>query len=328
MLNWTANAIRLDLKYTWKLSRNATDYKINTIIEVTDGTFMGKGEVAPNIRYDETPERIAEEFNRFANLQAEHIKSLDDLNAILLQLKPCNALRFGIESAYVHFICAKNNTTVTQFLDIEKPQALPTSFSLPIMPHEDIAAFFTQHNLGRFKRIKVKVNADEAHNLLSAVTQATKVPLIVDANEGWKDADALIRFLETLKQYPIDIIEQPMPSAMKDEYKLVKKHCPFPLIADESVCEDADFDELKQQFHGINMKLMKAGGYINGLGLLNEARKHKMHTMVGCMIETTLGISSAMQLCHNVETVDLDGFLIIKNEPFELVSERNGELVF
>ncbi|MFN5885479.1 MAG: dipeptide epimerase, partial [Bacteroidota bacterium] len=77
-----------------------------------------------------------------------------------------------------------------------------------------------------------------------------------------------------------------------------------------------------------NMKLMKAGGYLNGLYLLKEARRHGMKTMVGCMVETSLGISSAMQLCNNINIVDLDGFLIIKDEPFNLVKEEAGKLSF
>jgi L-Ala-D/L-Glu epimerase len=117
-----------------------------------------------------------------------------------------------------------------------------------------------------------------------------------------------------------------MPAGMDDEYMYVKKQSPFLLVADESVCDHADFGELKHQFHGINMKLMKAGGYINGLRLLNEAVKHNMHTMVGCMIETSLGISSAMNLCAGVEFVDLDGFMIVKDEPFGLIRETNGTL--
>jgi len=72
---------------------------------------------------------------------------------------------------------------------------------------------------------------------------------------------------------------------------------------------------------------MKAGGYLNGLRILNEAVKHGMHTMVGCMVETSLGISSAFHLCAGIEFADLDGFLIVKNEPFKLVKEHDGILM-
>lgn len=326
MINWQIEAIRLELKYTWKLSRNATTFKINNIITVSDSGYTGKGEVAPNIRYNETPESMLSEFERFAQAAPEKITSLHELTELLNSLNLPNALRFGIESAYIHYTCAKTGITVTDFLGIQPPAQLYTSFSLPIMPADEVAVFYRTHNLARFKRLKLKVNAEYAHELLQALTVVTAQPLIIDANEGWKDPEELLSFLHELKAYNIDIIEQPMPAGMDAEYTHVKKNSPFLLIADESVCDHADFETLQHQFHGINMKLMKAGGYINGLRLLNEARKYNMHTMVGCMIETSLGISSAMNLCNEVEFVDLDGFMIVKDEPFKLIKETNGEL--
>jgi L-alanine-DL-glutamate epimerase-like enolase superfamily enzyme len=326
MLNWQIEVLRLELKYTWKLSRNATDFKINNIISVGDGKNIGKGEVAPNIRYNETPEIMLSEFERFLQASPQTIQNINKLTELLNNLTLPNALRFGIESAYVHFVCHQQNITVCEYLKIEIPSSVSTSFSLPIMPADEIAVFYRAHNLARFSRLKLKVNAEYAHDLLQALTKVTSQPLIIDANEGWKDPEELISFLHELKAYNIDIIEQPMPAGMDDEYVHVKKHSPFLLIADESVCQHANFETLKHQFHGINMKLMKAGGYINGLRLLNEARQHQMHTMIGCMIETSLGISSAINLCNNVEFTDLDGFMIVKNEPFGLVKEHNGIL--
>jgi L-Ala-D/L-Glu epimerase len=326
MLHWKIDSIRLDLKYTWKLSRNATDYKINNIISVGDGRFLGKGEVAPNIRYQETPELMLTEFERFLQASPENITSIQELSEVLESLNLPNALRFGIESAYIHFHCALHNISVCEFLGVKHPLAVATSFSLPIMPIEEIGSFYKTYKLERFKRLKLKVNADSAHDLLKALSSVSNQALIVDANEAWRDPEELLMFLESLTHYPIDIIEQPMPAGFVSEYQHVKKYSPFPLFADESVCEDANFEELVTQFHGLNMKLMKAGGYLNGLRLLNEARKHQMQTMVGCMVETTLGISSAMNLCDGVNYVDLDGFMIIKGESFGMVREEEGIL--
>jgi len=326
MLNWTIEQLRLDLKYTWKLSRNATDFKLNNIITVTDGKATGKGEVAPNIRYNETPEGMLGEFERFQQAEPGRIESIEELTELLAELKLPNALRFGIESAYIHWECAKKGLSIYRYLGVAQPEELYTAFSLPIMPAGDIAGFYSTYNLARFKRLKLKVNADQAHELLQAITAISNQPLIIDANEGWKDPDQLLSFLHELKPYNIAIIEQPMPAGMDAEYTYVKKQSPFILMADESVCDHADFEQLKTQFHGINMKLMKAGGYLNGLRLLNEAKKHQMRTMVGCMIETSLGISSAMHLCAGVEFVDLDGFMIVKDEPFEMIEETNGRL--
>jgi L-alanine-DL-glutamate epimerase-like enolase superfamily enzyme len=117
-----------------------------------------------------------------------------------------------------------------------------------------------------------------------------------------------------------------MPSSLTEESVYLKKYAPFPLFADESITAEADFSVLKKMFDGVNVKLMKAGGYLNGIRLLREAKKQNMQTMIGCMVETTLGISSAMNLCSLADYVDLDSFLLVKNEPFKLVEEHGGKL--
>jgi len=131
-----------------------------------------------------------------------------------------------------------------------------------------------------------------------------------------------------LKKMKIEFIEQPMPATMTDESAYLKKYSPFPLFADESVTDEAEFGHLKKMFDGINVKLMKAGGYLNALRLLKEAKANGMKTMIGCMVETTLAISSGLHLCSLADYADLDSFLVVKNEPFNLVKEEKGMLSY
>lgn len=325
MLHWTLQHLQLQLKYTWKLSRNATDTKCNQLIAVTDGEWDAQGEVAPNIRYDETPENIEHGFNTFVNAGGAHIKTLEELTTLLNSLPLKKALRYGIESAYIHLLCKKQKQTLAQLLQIEPCRQQATAYSLPIMPAADIPAFYETHQLSRFQKLKLKVNALQAHELLQALASVSNQPIMLDGNEAWSNADELLRFLDTLAPYNIAMIEQPMP-ANNTEHAYVKERSSYPIIADESVCDTANFDQIGSQFDGINMKLMKAGGLLNGISLLKQARKHGLQTMVGCMIETSLGISDALQLSAGVDWVDLDGFMVIANEPFGLVTEAKGEL--
>jgi L-alanine-DL-glutamate epimerase-like enolase superfamily enzyme len=122
-------------------------------------------------------------------------------------------------------------------------------------------------------------------------------------------------------------VEQPLPADMVDAYKYLKKESPLPIMGDESVLNQPKFDELVQQFDMVNMKLMKAGGYINGIRILKEAKARGLRTMIGCMVETTLGIKSAWSLCSLAEFADLDGCLIISNEPYHLLKEENGQFL-
>ncbi|MDP1727747.1 MAG: enolase C-terminal domain-like protein [Bacteroidota bacterium] len=323
-MEWSIKKIQLELKYTWKISRNESSFKENFIVEACEGKFIGIGEVAPNIRYNETPENVLENFYKFLNSESLAVKSLDDLTNLLGKIKLPNALRFGIESAYIHMLCKKENKSIFELLETPNPSIVASCYTLPIMDIAEIETFFNSHQLGRFGHIKIKVSEEGAIEHLNALNKICSVPIMIDANEAWKDVDLLINFLQRLKHLHIAFIEQPLPASMKEEYLYLKKHCPFPLMADESVLDQPDFDLLQQQFNGINMKLMKAGGYLNGLRILNEARKRKMETMVGCMVETTLGISSAWNLCANTNYADLDGCLIVANEPYNLLKEENG----
>ena len=188
--------------------------------------------------------------------------------------------------------------------------------------------FFSDNNLKRFPYIKLKVNADNAYDSLIELLSFCIQPIMVDANEAFNDVEKCILWLEKINKIPLVFVEQPLPSTMKVESEYLKKHSPFVMMADEVITDTADFSELKKSFDGINMKLMKAGGYMNGLRLLKEARQNNMKTMIGCMVETSLGISSAMNLYSLAVYADLDSFILLKEEPFGMIDEDNGVLMF
>ncbi len=328
MLHWQIEKVLLELKYTWKISRNASDEKINLVVEVADGDFKGLGEAAPNIRYNETPEELIKQFEEFRSHKSEEITSLDQLTDCLSQLTVSNALRFAIESAFVHYISSKERKSVFKFLEVGEPVPGSTSYSIPIMEIGEMKDFYNQNQLHRFPFIKIKVNAETGSEAIKYVSRFCSQPLIIDANEAYTDVEACIYFFEKIKKKKVEFIEQPMPASMIEESVYLKKYSPFNLFADESITHEADFSVLRKMFDGINVKLMKAGGYYNGIRLLREAKENNMQTMIGCMVETTLGISSAMNLSSLADYVDLDSFLLLKKEPFGLVEETNGELLF
>jgi L-alanine-DL-glutamate epimerase-like enolase superfamily enzyme len=324
MIHWSIEKKILELKYTWKISRNASDSKTNMIITAADGVHAGRGEVAPNIRYHESPEQAEKEFKNFLSAKPEAISAIEELSELLEKFPVSHSLRFGIESAYIHYRCSLEKISVHQFLGIEPVASAPISFSIPIMEVGKMKSFYEENGLQRFRFIKIKVNADEMTDAVSYLSTFCLQPLIVDANEAFADVEQCIRMMEKIKRARIEFIEQPMPSSMKEESFYLKKYSPFVLFADESVTDEADFGELKRMFDGINVKLMKAGGYLNAVRLLKEAKANNLKTMIGCMVETTLAISSGLNLCSLTDYSDLDSFLVVKNEPFGLVKEEGG----
>ncbi len=325
MLSWSIQELTLPLKYSWKISRNETSFKRNFIITVKDGIYSGNGEIAPNVRYGELPELILDKFNFLLPL-LNSITTLTELTELLDSKDLYSSLRFGLESCFIHYLSNKNNIPVYTTIGLKAPTDIYTSYTLPIMKIGEVKDFVVRHNLLRFKYLKIKIDRESGLELIGEVAKFEGIPLRIDANEAWQDVDSLVVLMEKCKNFNIQFFEQPLPAAMVSEYKYLKKITPYELIADESVTNHLDIEEIALQFHGVNMKLMKAGGYLNGLKILQDSRKQGLKTMIGCMVETSLGIFSAINLCNDINYIDLDGHFLIENEPFNMVSEREGRL--
>lgn len=315
----------LVLKYPWKLSRNTSTQKTNFIVLCSNGKHTGFGEVAPNIRYQETPESIAEAFSKCTFPEAK-IPALE-FDAWLAEKQLPAALSFGISAAYGDFVRQENQQSWESFLDLEVPAFVKTCYTLPIMDPGEIAGFIKNLNLNRFDWLKVKVHADEAFDLVNqTIKHSENQALMIDGNEAWTNPDDLLRFVEKVKKKPILFLEQPFPANQIAEMEYAKKYMPFDVFADESFLQNPDWGALKRSFDGVNMKFMKAGSLSNGLNLLRQARHYHFKTMVGCMVETTLGMSFAYKAAALSDYADLDGYMVIQEEPFQLLSEADGKV--
>lgn len=313
--------IHLDLKVNWKLSRNQTTFKENFIVHLEDANGKCRSEIAPNIRYGETPDKIVEQFSL---LDFTSATTEEELTSYLNERSLFHSLRFGLESVFLSSFAKAKGQDLATYLGLPKPVAVETSFSMPIIPVNEIPDYLAA--IKRFSSLKIKVNAETAEDMLSEIKKHTQVKLRVDANEGWTDLDTFFRFQETLRGMNIELIEQPFPSSMQAEYRELKKKTPYKILADESIEDVASFEDLATQFHAVNIKLMKTGSLTKARDLILEAKRNHMTAMMGCMIETSIGISYGMLFGGMVEYVDLDGFLLVKDEPFNMVSEDKGIL--
>ena len=328
---WTITPLVLPLRYVWKIARNATTTKTNLLVQVAGGGHQGQGEAAPNVRYAETPERLQAQF---AMLQAQglgDIRTLAAFDELLAAYPVAHALSFALEAALVQWLAARAGQPVWQYLGVPAPApAASTAFSLPIMDPGDVATFLRAQNAARFGLLKIKVNATEGLGLLREVARALPGhPLLVDGNETWPDADGVLQFLEQARALPgvhLRLLEQPMPAAATADYRYLRPRSRVPLLADESVTDTADLVAIAEQFHGVNVKLMKAGGFRRGIELLRRTRAHGLLPMLGCMVETTVGIAAALHISSLADVLDLDGFLIVRDESFGLVAEAEGRL--
>lgn len=329
MFSWSIKEIELPLKFNWNISRNSSAIKHNFIIEVKNGSIKALGEVAFNVRYGETRELILEKFEEFKAAAPQEFNGVENLVAFLDTMDLPQSLKFGIESSFVHYVSILSGKSVAQLMGTNVVSSVKTSFSIPIMEVGKVEAFIKENNLARFSVLKVKVNKDNAQDFAGEILRLTNVALRIDANESFESASETIKFLENFPNLArLEFLEQPLRSELHDEALELKKHSSVFLMADESVTKEEIGEYYKERFHGINVKMMKAGGYMKAVKQLRQAKLLGLKTMLGCMVETSLGISSALNISGGVDFFDLDGCLLIKEDPYKLISEENGKVFY
>lgn len=325
-LTWSLEVMELPLKFDWKISRNTSSEKKNLLVTVKDSSgTKAQGEVAFNVRYKESLETIKSGFEKFVSEQPQP-KTVQELHQYMKSLGLDKSLRFGIESAWVHFQAKKLGQSVSEYLGLPAQlKPVKTSFSLPILDPKEIGPFIHEYDLTRFKVLKIKVDS-QAEQRVREVAKHYNGPLRIDANEAWKTADEVLQFAEKVKDLRVEFIEQPLPDHLHDELLKLKQKSPFKLVADESITDEGVSEFHRDRFHGVNIKLMKSGGYYPALEQLQKARELGLETMLGCMVETSLGISSAINISDQIDYLDLDGSLLLKKDPMQLIEEKDGFL--
>jgi len=174
--------------------------------------------------------------------------------------------------------------------------------------------------------LKVKLGTPRDIEIIHAIRQVTDKPIYVDANTAWTPKEA-VRKIRELVPYAIDLIEQPTKADDLEGLKFIRAHSDVPIIADESVKRAADIPALAECVDGINIKLVKCGGLLEAMRMISVARAHMLQVMIGCMIESSLGITAAAHLTPLADYVDLDSHILIANDPYSGVTLEDGKLV-
>jgi L-alanine-DL-glutamate epimerase-like enolase superfamily enzyme len=329
MLNWSIEKIELPLRYTWKIAHGSTNKKVQYFVNIECDGLSGRGEVSLSTRLQNSVSGIENGFNKFIEKEPQNILTLESLHKALEDLELPNCLRFGIESAFVHYLSVLSEESVHQVLGLNTLNTVNTGYSLPILEVSEIEGFIKEHSLDRFHALKIKVDQDNAVAKVLELNKSFRGNIRIDANESFKDADSVIKFIEELgPNLPIEFLEQPMPADCHDDYLYLFNKSEVDIMGDESIT-DTDITEYHaERFHAINIKLQKAGGYLKAMKQIRDARELGIKTMLGCMIESTLGISSALNLAFGVDYFDLDSFLFLEKDPFDLVTEEKGRLFY
>ncbi len=319
--------VRLHLRNTWTTVMSSSDYRDNLHLRFTKDGVTGAGEGAPIPRYHENAEsarKTAESLRellvssdpwRFSKLMAE----------VFRRIEGQYASKAAIDIALMDWLGQKLGVPLYRYFGLDARDAPITTFSIGIDTPEKTREKVREAAPFPILKIKVGLQSDEA--TIEAVRSVTKKPLRVDANEGWKDKEGAVRKINWLETQGVEFVEQPMPAHMLEETRWVRSRVHLPIIADESCLHPADIPKLAASFDGVNIKLMKCGGILEAWRMIQIAKSLGLKTMLGCMIESSIGTTAAAHLSPLVDYADLDGNLLISNDPYSGVRVEQGKLI-
>lgn len=325
--SFTVHRKQLLLTHTWTLSRNSSDFKDNVFVRVERDGVVGWGEAAPNVRYGQTADQTVADLEKVRPLieagdWSKYVDLRQQWERMLLGQMCAHA---ALDIAILDWVGGKLKTPLYRLLGLDAGKAPVTTFSIGIDTPEVIKQKVEEAK--DFPVLKIKVGRDNDAQILAAVREATDKPLRVDANEGWKTKEQALEKIHWLQGLGVELIEQPLPASMVEETAWLRDRVDIPIVADEAVKTASDIPRLAGAYDGINIKLMKSGGIQEAIRMIHVARAMGMKIMLGCMIESSITISAAAHLSPMVDWADLDGNLLISNDPFTGVGVERGRLI-
>ena len=323
----TTKIVRLNLQHTWTTTMSSSAYRDTLHTTFTRGGITGHGEGAPIVRYheDAASAQKAVESVRALLLTADPLQFAKIMAEVFKRVPGEWAGKAAIDIALMDWVGQKLGIPLYSYFGLDPRDTPLTTFSIGI----DTPEITKQKTLeaADYPVLKVKVGLATDEPTIEAVRSVTKKPLRVDANEGWKDKEEAVRKINWLEKMGVEFIEQPMPAEMLEETRWVRSRVHIPVIADEACQHAADIPKLRECFDGVNVKLDKSGGMLEAWRMLALARALGMKTMLGCMISSSVTVTAAAHLSPLVDFSDLDGNLLISNDPFHGVRVEKGKLI-
>ena len=313
---------RLQLKNPFKISRRATDAYREVISVEIDG---GIGEASPAKFYGETVETVEKALKI---ISTEISKDLDQIQEIMDKIESTLEGNYAAKSAVdmaLHDRLGKKLGVPLYKLWGLNPRKTPhTSFTIGLDEPNVMAE--KASDADTYPILKIKLGTPRDIEIMETLRNVTDKPIYVDANTAWSPSEA-VQKIHQLKEYGVELVEQPTEPDDIAGLKFVRENSSLPIIADESVKHASDIPKLSGAVDGINIKLVKCGGLLAAIRMIHVARAHGLLVMIGCMIESSLGITAAAHLSPLVDYADLDGNLLIKNDPFSGVTLDSGKLI-
>lgn len=303
-----------------------TDYP-RSIVTLSEGGSVGRGEAAPNAYYGETRQTV----EAVLPLLAPAVTDPWDWEGLRRRMDAAlphghPSAKCAVEMAAVEWCAMAAGVPAYRLLGLPAGPIPQSSYTIglaqsSVMQQQARAAVASGHRV-----LKVKLGTDHDEAIVEAVRAAAPTAALrVDANAAWGRAYAK-RMLAVLADAGVELVEQPLAADDLAGHTELRRQARVPIVADESLHAAHHVVALADAFDGVNLKLAKLGGPLQALHALRLARAHHLQVMVGCMIETSLGIAAAASLAPLADWVDLDGALLLADDPFPGLSWHAGEL--
>jgi L-alanine-DL-glutamate epimerase-like enolase superfamily enzyme len=300
----------------FRISRGSRTEARVVVVTLTDGQHIGRGEAVPIKRYNQNPAAVL--------AQIESIKSVQHLDRQQVQkLLPAGAARNALDCALWDLEAKISAKRVWELANIPLTHEVETSFTISLDRPAAMAAVANANAAAPILKLKLGGDDLDLARIKAVREAAPAARLLIDANESWTP-DHYCNVVPSLRQFGIDLIEQPFP-ADADEI-LERLDHPIPVCADESCHTTADLSRLRNRYEMLNVKLDKTGGLTEALLLTERAREVGFKLLLGCMVCTSLGIAPARLLASAADYVDLDGPLLLAGDRHHAVPYASGRI--
>ena len=316
----------LALRHTFTISRSSEDVTRVVIAELEHDGVTGLGEASPSSFYDENIDSVRASLEQLGEwLEGrDPLHYRDLLEEASTRLGSNRAALSALDLAVFDWVTRKFGLPLHRLLGLDARRAPLSSFTIGIDSIEKMVAKIRE--AAGYPIYKIKLGTPDDIGIVRALRKETTAAFRIDANCGWSVSETIDKSKE-LAELGVEFIEQPLPPEELDAMGDVFEKSAIPVIADESSITPEDVPELRGRFHGINIKLVKCGGILPALRMVHLARAFDMKVMFGCMIESSVAITAAAQLGAMADYLDLDGNILITNDPYSGVRNDGGRLV-
>ncbi|MBI0401260.1 dipeptide epimerase [Cyclobacterium marinum] len=317
---------KLPLKHTFTIAHQSRDVQDTLIVKLNSGENYGLGESTTNPFYGislENMEACLEETKaKLSAIDAIHPEELWEITKPFFKGNPF--AQCALDMAAWDLYAKQQGKKLFELLDLD-PQNIPvTNFTIGIAPVNKMVEKMKEQ---QWPLYKIKLGTEHDMDIVRELRKHTDSAFRIDANCAW-NAKQAISYSQELADLNVEFMEQPLPKDDFEGMKKVFRESALPVIADESCITEADVAKCYGTFHGINVKLVKAGGITPGLRMLKEAKALGMKTMVGCMTESSVGISAIAHIAPLLDYVDMDGAMLLSKDIADGVKVYEDHVAF